>query len=780
MKRAVAMLLALVVLTALAVAVQGVAGPYRVDLKTDPAVIAVGRAKLLVAITDSSGKPVSGAEVKAIVQMPGMTMGEREETGRPGATPGTYVIPVVFAMAGGYEAKISVKGPLGAGETKLDLATGQSTATGPSGFPYGTALLIVLGVGALLFVLSQMRRIKQGVNWRSLFSAQVVISLLLLGIVLAIATWAVNTQRRPGAMTPLEAQVMEMNTPAPEGTLPVRLAKAESKPFTETLTYSGQAVGFVEQDVVPRVTGVIVWMPYYVGTKVKKGQLLARLDTSQLDPMVSEKAAGVSTAQQGVGVAAMEYQQALNMVTQARAEVSMAEGEVAESKAMLTAAQQGRGTAESMVESAQAEVNAMQAELTSAQADRNYQDEELQRMKQLFDQGAISKSEWQRAQADAQKSSADVDKARENVARAQSGVRSARAELRKVDAEISGARRKVQQAEAQVRAKRAGVETARSAAAAAKSKIGQSRAGVAEAAAGLKGASTQLGYAELRSEVDGVITQRVISPGVVVAPGQSVLRVAQISPIRLQANVPEADLTRVQVGATVKIAKRNSKQNPVTARVTSISPSVDPNSRTGVVEAIYTNSEARFLPGQYLSMEISVGSNEPSVVIPNAALQTEEHGSFVWVAKAAMNGEFSVSRREVQIGGRGGENVAVTSGITGGEQVVVAPPQGLTPETRVTSSHAPTQAAANQTVEITEAGYSPPSISVPANKPFKVTFIRRASESCGTEVIFPDLGIRKTLPLNQPVTIDIPAQPGGKELRFTCPMNMLKGKAVAR
>ena len=44
----------------------------------------------------------------------------------------------------------------------------------------------------------------------------------------------------------------------------------------------------------------------------------------------------------------------------------------------------------------------------------------------------------------------------------------------------------------------------------------------------------------------------------------------------------------------------------------------------------------------------------------------------------------------------------------------------------------------------------------------------------------PDLGIRKTLPLNKAVTIDLPAQPAGKELRFTCPMNMLKGTAVAK
>lgn len=777
-KAVLTLLLALI--AALAAAVQGSAGPYRIDLKTDPAVIPVGRAKLLITLTDSAGKPVSGATVKVLAQMPGMAMGEREETAAPGASPGAYTAPAVFGMAGSYEAKISISGPLGSAQTSLSLATGQGTESG--GLPVGTIVIGLILVAGIALIIRQVRHSGQTIAWRGIFNRQVALSVLLLGAALAVAVWAINTFRRPGSMTPLEAQVMEMNAPAPEGTLPVTLAKAETKPFSTTVTYTGQAAGFVEQDVVARVSGAIVWMPYYTGNKVTKGQVLARLDTTQIDPMVSEKIAGVDTAAQGVDVATMEYQQALNMVTQARAEVSMAQGELAESKSMLDAAQQGRGSAESQVSSAQADVAAMRAEQRSAEAEGNYQDQELQRMKALFDKGAISKDEWQRAQAEAQKARAETDKAREGVNRAQAGVVAARAELRKTDAEIAAAKRKVQQAEAQVRAKQAAVTTAQSAAAAARAKIGQSRSGVAEASASLRGATTQRGYAELRSEVDGVVTSRVISPGVVVAPGQTVLKVAQTSPIRLQANVPEADLARIQFGATVKVKRRDGVGAPLTLKVTSVSPSVDPNSRTGVVEALYPNADGRFVPGQYVSMEISIGADGPATVIPSDSVQTEEDKSYVWIAEPFMNNEFTVSRHEVQITGRAGDLVAVKFGVVPGQQVVLAPPQGLMAGTRVASmvdqGSLPVQAI--QTIEITAAGYNPPSINVPAGKVFKVIFIRRDDKTCGTEVIFPDLGIRKALPLNVPVTIDIPAQPEGKELNFTCPMNMLKGKAVAK
>ncbi|HVT14257.1 MAG TPA: efflux RND transporter periplasmic adaptor subunit [Fimbriimonadaceae bacterium] len=765
----------------IAIAVQGTAGPYRIDLRTDPDVVPVGRAKVLLTITDSSGKPVSGATVKVLVQMPGMPMGEREETATPGAAPGSYSAPAVFGMAGSYGAQISVSGPLGSGKATLGLTTGEGAESG-SGLRFGAVVIGILLVTGALLVIRQVRKTGQKFAWRSLLSRQVVVPILLLGGALAVAVSAVNTFRRPGSMTPLEAQVMDMNAPAPIGTLPVRLATAETKPFGTTVTYTGQAVGYVEQQVVPRVSGVIVWMPFYVGNKVAKGQLLARLDTSQIDPMVGEKIAGVDVAAQGVDVAAMEYQQALNMVTQARAEVSMAQGELAEAKSMLDAAQQGRGSSEALVTSAQADVAAMRAELRSAEADAEYQDQELQRMKALFDKEAISKDEWQRAQADDRKARADVDKAREGVNRAQAGVTSARAELKKTDAEISAARRKVQQADAQVRAKQAAVTTAQSAAAAAKAKIGQSRSSVAQASAGLRSATTERSYTELRSEVDGVVTDRVISPGVLVSPGQTILKVSEVSPIRLQANVPEADLARIREGAAVKVKLRDGHDEPLTLRITSISPSVDPSSRIGMVEALYSNGDGRFRPGQYLSMEIAIGGDKPNVVVPSDAVQTEEGKSYVWVAEPAMNNQFTVSRHEIQLAGEAGDLVAVKSGIASGQQVVVAPPQGLTAGTSVAAVMEATGAPAlsEQTIEITAAGYNPPSINVPAGKAFRVTFIRRDDKTCGTEVIFPDLRIRKTLPLNQPVTIEIPPQPAGKELNFTCPMNMLKGQAVAK
>lgn len=768
-------------------AVQGTAGPYRITLKTNPAVIPVGKAELIIEVSDPSGRPVTGAMVKAIIRMPGMVMGEREETATPGTEPGVYTASAQFSMRGAYEAAISISGPRGSGQVVIPLETGQDTAGSGRGMPWGSLFLYGAFAAIILVVIIQMRRTGQSFDVRGILNRQVILSLLVLGIAIAVAIWAVNTLRREGAMTPLEAQGMEMSTPAPEGVLPVRLAKAEIRRFSSSVSYAGQAVGYVEQEVTSRVTGSIVAMNVYVGDRVRKGQVLARLDTSQVDPMVSEKLAGVANAEHGMAASIMEYQQALTEITQARAEVTVAQEEVAEAEAMLEAAREGRISAEADLTAAAAEVEAMQAELDAARAASDYQQQELARSNQLFQGGAISRDEWQRARAEAQKSAAMVTRAQGNLQKAQAAVTAARSALRKAEAEIVVSGRKVHQARANVRAKESAVKSAQAAAQAAKNRVSQARSGVQEAAAATKGAITQRGYAVLRAEVDGVVTERLIGPGTVVLPGQVVLKVAQISPIRLQANVSEADLARIRVGVEVEVTRRDTQEPPIVARVTSVSPSVDATSRTGIVEALFANADGRFLPGQFLSMNIVLGHAADALVIDSAAIQVQGQGAdrrfFVWVVQASVTGGYTVRRQEVEVGDRSKDLVAIRQGLKAGDQVVISPPRDLVAGMRVAPvddmvGAAPSDVA--QIVEITNAGYNPPSISIPAGQPFKLTFIRKTDETCGTEIVFPDLGIRAELPLNKPVTISVPAQPAGKTLNFTCPMDMLRGKAVAR
>jgi Cu+-exporting ATPase len=59
----------------------------------------------------------------------------------------------------------------------------------------------------------------------------------------------------------------------------------------------------------------------------------------------------------------------------------------------------------------------------------------------------------------------------------------------------------------------------------------------------------------------------------------------------------------------------------------------------------------------------------------------------------------------------------------------------------------------------------------------RVTFVRVTDKTCGTEIVFPSLNIKRALPLNDPVAIEFTPEKAG-ELGFVCGMNMLKGTVV--
>ena len=80
---------------------------------------------------------------------------------------------------------------------------------------------------------------------------------------------------------------------------------------------------------------------------------------------------------------------------------------------------------------------------------------------------------------------------------------------------------------------------------------------------------------------------------------------------------------------------------------------------------------------------------------------------------------------------------------------------------------------------VTEKGYEPGKLTVRVGQPARITFVRVTDKTCGTEVVFPSLSIRRPLPLNEAVVIEfIPKESG--EIGFVCGMNMLRGTVVVQ
>ena len=83
------------------------------------------------------------------------------------------------------------------------------------------------------------------------------------------------------------------------------------------------------------------------------------------------------------------------------------------------------------------------------------------------------------------------------------------------------------------------------------------------------------------------------------------------------------------------------------------------------------------------------------------------------------------------------------------------------------------------TVKITERGFEPESLRLRRGVQARITFLRTTDRTCATEVVISDFGVRRELPLNQPVEIRLTPDKKG-EFSFTCGMNMMHGKLIVQ
>lgn len=89
-------------------------------------------------------------------------------------------------------------------------------------------------------------------------------------------------------------------------------------------------------------------------------------------------------------------------------------------------------------------------------------------------------------------------------------------------------------------------------------------------------------------------------------------------------------------------------------------------------------------------------------------------------------------------------------------------------------------AATSDSIDIlVDGGYKPEVISVLKDKTIKLNFTRKDSSNCLEEVVLSDFKVRKYLPINKTVTIEITPQKTG-EFKFSCGMNMFHGKIIVK
>jgi HlyD family secretion protein len=204
------------------------------------------------------------------------------------------------------------------------------------------------------------------------------------------------------------------------------------------------------------------------------------------------------------------------------------------------------------------------------------------------------------------------------------------------------------------------------------------RATAAQAAAALSEAKVNLEYTTLRAPTDGVVLAKLKEVGEIAVPGGfagsgDLIRLANLTDMRAEVDVNEADLSRVHIGQPAEVTPDAYPDARYAAAVVKLYPQVDRQKGTLKIEVHIPKPDARLLPDMsaritFLSAPPPPGQAEvPVVLAPAAALRRDERGdSFVWVVSDGR-----VRRAHVDTAGNLGERVRVASGLTGGESVVL-------------------------------------------------------------------------------------------------------------
>ena len=208
--------------------------------------------------------------------------------------------------------------------------------------------------------------------------------------------------------------------------------------------------------------------------------------------------------------------------------------------------------------------------------------------------------------------------------------------------------------------------------------VSAAEAAVADAKARLVLATKQLSDAVLRAPIDGIVADRAVNRGDVVAVGTALFTIIDPSSMRLEASVPSEDIGALRVGAAVQFTVRGYEQ-AFEGRIDRISPQADAQTRQVPIFVSVANKSGRLVAGLFAEGRVVTEAAE-GLVVPLNAVNTSEAAP--WVLRVTQG---STEKVQVTLGLRDPrtERVQIVSGVNEGDILLRGAAQGITPGTPV-------------------------------------------------------------------------------------------------
>jgi RND family efflux transporter MFP subunit len=200
--------------------------------------------------------------------------------------------------------------------------------------------------------------------------------------------------------------------------------------------------------------------------------------------------------------------------------------------------------------------------------------------------------------------------------------------------------------------------------------VAAARSNVVAAQANVSRLNEVQGYRVVKAPFDGIVTLRNVDVGTLVNAGNTLLyRIAQMGVLRTYVNVPQSNSDSIHVGQTAQLTVSNLPGRKFSGTVARTANSLDPNSRTMLVEVQVQNKDGVLLPGMYALVDLSSPRANPPVLLPGDALIVRADGTEVAVVRA----DHTIHLQRIQVGRDYGDKLEIINGLQPGDLVIANP-----------------------------------------------------------------------------------------------------------
>lgn len=207
---------------------------------------------------------------------------------------------------------------------------------------------------------------------------------------------------------------------------------------------------------------------------------------------------------------------------------------------------------------------------------------------------------------------------------------------------------------------------------AAEAELDRAQASYASAEAQVAAQQERIAEKTITAPFAGKLGIRDINEGAYVQPGEPIVSLSALDPIRVIFTLPQQQLARVETGQTVEVGVSSYPDRTFQGVVRAIDPVLDRRTRTFQVEAEMDNDGQLLRPGMFADVTIRLPEQRNVVTVPQSALSYNPYGDFVFLVTEGDGGALTAERRFITAGERRGSQIAIVEGLEAGRRVVTS------------------------------------------------------------------------------------------------------------